>query len=95
MGSEFNFHKLRALDKNSAREEGRELIAQAKYDHGHAGYSGSFAECDGVAFAPDYVSLTDEAKVEEWLWVNARKWGPMVIVQDEAGVFYAGAMCSS
>lgn len=93
MGAEFNFKKLNAKTAYDAVAEGEEAIEQAAYDYGHAGYTGSFAECDGV-HVTDYVAA-DEEDAEQWLGDNAVKWGPMLIVALKDGGYCAGAWCSS
>jgi hypothetical protein len=92
MGAQFNFDKLNATTPKLAEVEGHELIARAAYDHGHSGYSGSFAECDGVVV--DTTKFKDEASAKAYLNDNALKWGPMIIVKAGKS-FYAGAWCSS
>ena len=93
MGAEFNFERLEATSDETALAEGLALIKQAAWDYGHAGYTGSFAECNGVSV--DRPPLEDEAAAKEWLLDNAEKWGPMLIVKTKDGTFYAGAWCSS
>ena len=73
MGCETNFKVLSAKTASDAIAEGYALIEQAAYEHGHGGYTGSWAECDGVLVA-DYVAK-DVDDAEEWLANNAEKWG--------------------
>lgn len=100
MSAEFNFTKLLAKTKDEALHEGFDLIEQAAYDYGHSGYTGSFAECDGVEFvyADVYNSVMKRFDsvdaAEEYLDRTALKWGPMLIVA-VGDDFYAGAWCSS
>lgn len=94
MGAQFNTAMLRATNDPDAYKEGEALIEKALYDHGHAGYSGSFAECNGVNV--DSTFMFDSAQAaEEWLMDNAEKWGPMEIVKVNNGPYIAGAWCSS
>lgn len=92
MGAEYNFEKLRATTKVEALAEGKKLIDQAAYEHGHGGYTGSWAECTGVVFVPCTAPLG--ASVEDWLDETAEKWGPMVVTEVN-GLWFAGAVCSS
>ena len=62
MGAEFNFKTLKATTEKEALQEARELIKQAEYDYGHAGYSGSFAECTGVNVERSKFKTLDEAE---------------------------------
>lgn len=92
MGSDFNFAKLNAKSDTEATESGEELIREAIHEHGHGGYTGSFAECKGVAIlpAPNYQVTDPEAYLEE----ICEKWGPMLIVK-VGEKYFAGAVCSS
>lgn len=91
MGAEFNFKKLKAATQAEALKEGHQLIDQARYESGHGGYTGTWAECTDVEFRDDEV---DPVEVESWLDANAEKWGPMLIVKAGES-YYAGAICSS
>lgn len=93
MGCEFNFEVLKATTPVDAVNEGLALIEQAAYDYGHAGYSGSFAEAWGVEFRSE--EFDNEAEAEAWLDVNAKKWGPALIVKVTNGPYFIGANCSS
>lgn len=92
MGCEFNFDRLSAMDKAAAIAEGKAMIDQAKYDHGHSGYTGSWAECCGVEIVD--CGATPPEEIEDWLDRKAEKWGPMLITEC-GGRWYAGALCSS
>ena len=94
MWAHFNFEKLSAETGANAVKEGQSLIEKAEYDYDHAGYIGSFAECTGVILVGEPI-LADSSAAERWLDENAEKWGPMLIVCDEDGAFYAGARCLS
>lgn len=93
MGAIFNFQRLKSKTSPDALREANDVIAAAAYEHGHGGYTGSFAEARGAeiaSFTPD-----GAAQAEEWLDENAEKWGSALLVQDKAGVWYMGALCSS
>jgi len=91
MGSCFNFEKLKASTDEEAIRAGEALIDQAAYEHGHSGYTGSFAECRGVELVKANVPVEE---VEAWLDEHAEKWGPMLIVK-VGEEYFAGALCSS
>lgn len=91
MGAEFNFQRLKATNKDAALEEGSDIIDQAAWEHGHGGYTGSFAEATGVEYRGTQPAGTDP---EQWLDEHCEKWEAMLII-DVDGVFYAGALCSS
>lgn len=93
MGAEFNFEKLKATNAVEARKEGEALIKQAQYDHGHAGYSGSWAECSGVMIMTCGPDVSSDS-IEDWLDEHCQKWDPMTLVECD-GRWYAGAVCSS
>jgi len=92
MGCEYNFTALDAKTREPAMAEGLELIEMAKYDHGHSGYTGSFAECFGVEFVEFDGKLGD--CVETWLDERCEKGGPMLITEVN-GLYWAGALCAS
>lgn len=91
MGSNFNFTKLKATIDEEAILAGEAVIDQAKWEHGHGGYTGSFAECRGVDLVKADVSVEE---VETWLEERAEKFGPMLIVK-VGEAYFAGALCSS
>lgn len=93
MGYEFNFTKLKARSKKEALAEAETIIAQAAYEYGHGGYTGSFAEAQGVEFVES--DMADEEQAEEWLSDYADKWGPAIITLTKNGKFCMGANCSS
>ena len=94
MGCEFNFEKLTAQNEADARTEVEGLQASALYDYGHAGYTGTLAEIDGIVI-DDIKGLCNADEVEEYIGSIAEKWGPAIIVRSSEGIFYAGAFCSS
>jgi hypothetical protein len=93
MGAQFNFRTMRATTRAEALKEAKEVISQSAYDYGHAGYTGSFAEASGADY--NGALMEGEQEAENFLVDKCEKWGPAIIVQDKAGVFYMGAWCSS
>jgi hypothetical protein len=97
MGAEFCFQVFQADDRQHALQRAREIIDQAAHDYGHAGYSGSFAECPGARIENKAFPTFGDA--EEWLVEHAQKWEAAVLVQVETveGVqrWAMGAWCSS
>lgn len=92
MGADFNFYKLQSKTASTAKTEFAKIKKQAQYDHGHSGYSGTFAECPGFTMTKQVFKDADQA--EDWLVDNAQKW------EDALGVkvgddIYIGAWCSS
>lgn len=93
MGAEFNFETLMGKTAEEVRKEGLEVIDQAAWDYGHAGYTGSFAEAQGVELRPEKFPTAEAA--EEWLSENCQKWEAALIVQVIDGPYVMGAWCSS
>jgi hypothetical protein len=95
MGAAFNFTTSEILDKKAAEKNGQSLVETAEYDHGHAGYTGTFAEAFGVQFLDEEFETWEAA--EEFLETTCIKWDAMLIVTvngDSPGLAY-GAWCSS
>ena len=95
MGAQFQFETLTATSDETAVTEGQAIIEKDAWDYGHAGYTGTFAECTGVEVVTEHPPFKGEEEAREWLIDAAEKWGPMLIVKDKDGVRYAGAWCSS
>jgi hypothetical protein len=94
MGCEFNFEILHATNDADALQEVSAMIDQAKYEYGHSGYSGTFAEARGCEINKSVIfeGITD---AEDWLDEHAEKWGPAIIVLTQSGKYCVGANCSS
>jgi hypothetical protein len=72
MGAEFCSTTFTAKTSKQVKEKHDELVEQAQYDHGHSGYSGSFAESPGVTVLPAEFDSVENA--EEYIDENAKKW---------------------
>lgn len=94
MGAVFNFEQLEATNDRDAKKEVESLICQARYEYGHGGYTGSFAEVDGCLINKSFLFDSIFA-TEEWLGEHAEKWGPAIIVLTKDGIYCVGAICSS
>lgn len=81
MGAEFQSTVLEGgLSKKQVESSFQEIVAQALYDYGHAGYTGTFAEADGIKFPTEKVfDSNDEAR--RYVDDNADKWGPALAVK--------------
>lgn len=95
MGCEFNFQRLIAKADADATKEVDGIIERAAWDHGHAGYSGSFAEAQGSVINPCPEHVTNLEQASSWLGEHAEKWGPAVISKLPDGTYFVGANCSS
>lgn len=72
------------------------LVKRAAWEHGHGGYTGSFAEkTDGVTVIPAANDYWDRADAEEHATEHAPKWGPAHAYYLRDGKWYIGAWCSS
>ena len=81
MGANFQstvFPKTVAVDGLQAF--GAAVIDTAKYDHGHGGYSGSFAEARGVEVRARLTPFASVREADAYLMNEAEKWGPLVVV---------------
>ncbi|VGO13406.1 hypothetical protein PDESU_01963 [Pontiella desulfatans] len=94
MGCSFNFIELNAQKRNAAIVEANSIIEQECYEHGHGGYTGTFAEAQGCEVAK-HPPLNNREAAEEWLSGHAQKWGPALLVVTTDGNYYMGANCSS
>ena len=94
MGCSFNFTALQAKKPDAARVEAHVLIEQECYEHGHGGYTGSFAEAQGCEVA-QHPRLDSREAAEDWLRDHAQMWGPALLVATTDGTYYMGANCSS
>lgn len=78
------------------QENYRKLYEQALYDHGHSGYSGSFAEKPDVEIRkpPIDKKYWDLEKAKEDSQDND-KWGPSWAYQLDKDTFWLGGSASS
>ena len=94
MGAEFNG---RTYDHKPTQQEYDDLVEQAAYEHGHDGYTGSWAEAaGGLRFTGRHFEDADQAR--EYLLDNAPKWEAAWVVSfgaDEDKRWAIGAWCSS
>lgn len=96
MGACFQTVSFKTSDGNDAVERCHEYINRCKYDYGHAGYTGTFAECTGAIMTDKVFGSTSDAM--DWLDENTNKWGPAVGVTikllDKEPYIMFGAICS-
>ena len=71
------------------------IIETAEYDHGHSGYSGSFAEKEGVTIYRDKV-FEDEDAAEKFIdKMDTSKWDNADVVPIKGVGWYMAGWCSS
>lgn len=76
-------------------------VKQAQYDHGHSGYTGTIAECDGfVVITLGPLTLADAEEMGNDLIHRddpriSDKWGPAgaIPLQDGGWYFFGWASC--
>lgn len=92
MGGYFQEEIVEAKDSNELAKIFDKMVMDAAWDHGHMGYTGSFAEkrdievIDGV--------WTEEDAYEHAL-NNNDKWGPAFAYKLDDGKWYIAGWCSS
>ena len=94
MGANFVSYDFREKPDQDKYDE---LVAQACYDYGHAGYSGSLAEAAG-ALEDAKKHFANPNLAEDWLMENTKKWeaGKVVSYDTPDGQkWMIGAWCSS
>jgi|PlaIllAssembly_1097288.scaffolds.fasta_scaffold00012_23 hypothetical protein len=95
MGATWCETQLEADDRTAATAEFRNLCEQAAYEHGHGGYSGTFAEKlgHGVVFRPGLYPTRENAR--HLLQRDASKWGAALAVRVRGyGGWMVGGWCS-
>ena len=97
MGACFDEFTAKTNDRDEAVKLCYDYISDCKWDFGHAGYTGTFAECDGVQILSK--EFASESDAYDWLIDNAEKWGPALGVKinplEGDHYYYFGAGCSS
>ena len=72
MGADYDIAKVKARSSREVHECHDKLVESCRYEHGHGGYSGTFAESPGVTFVDrEFVSFQE---AEEYIMKNAQKW---------------------
>ena len=89
MGCEFNEHLLKGtLTEEKVAEWFKRIHADACYESGNGGYSGTWAEATGISFPP-HPPFSDENVSGAWLSENAPKFGNAYAVR----TYYKGKEC--
>lgn len=84
------------LTEDEVRQEFNALQEELRYEEGHGGYTGTFAEATGLILTGK--QFDDKSAAEEWLNKHAVKWGPALVVRVtdfDASYWVIGAWCSS
>jgi hypothetical protein len=87
-----------AIPTQELKKAFKEIQDQRSWEYGHSGYTGTFAEADGIEFPKQQV-FKDETAAEKWLSDHADKWGPALAVKYTTPngelKWYIAAWCSS
>jgi len=91
MGAEFQMDEI--PEGMGLAEAFRLMQDRARYDHGHAGYSGTIAEADGFqeVLHPEFDTI---GAAGEWADAHAEKWGPAIVVSVKGGKKYFAGIYS-
>lgn len=94
MGARFEFETIHADDDEELVEAVETMIEDAVYVYGDDGYTGTWAEVNGVELHGEIELNRHEA--EGYIMANARKWESAIAVRaaDKLGAYYVGAWCS-
>lgn len=79
MGAEYDEKIFDADGLEAARTEIERTIEQCKYDYGHAGYTGTFAECTGTTFNATVFGSVDKARM--YIDEKAEKWEDAILTR--------------
>ncbi len=83
MGAADNYYITAQSDKSSLIEKHNQVVADCRYECGHGGYTGTWAESTGLSIKHLVFETQDEAY--EWLEDNIRKWEPDIAVRFKCG----------
>jgi hypothetical protein len=110
MGCEYSELKLKGkLSKRDVESRFNEYVERCEYDHGHAGYTGTMAEAQGLTItdkvfdthekADEYLEGSWSEDLDEYSEGACQKWGPAIAVKvksdDEEPYWLIGAECSA
>jgi hypothetical protein len=92
MGAYYQSATINAKDEKELKEKYRDLVEQCRWESGHGGYSGTFAEKWDLriirgAFGREEAEGHCEDKND--------KWGPSYAYDLGDGLWYVGGWCSS
>jgi hypothetical protein len=95
MGAEFNFMVIeKEMSEDELKEKWAEIKEKAEYDHGHSGYTGSFAEKNDIEIIETEKPM-EEKEAEKFIMNNNDKWGDASAIKLNNGKWCIGGWCSS
>ena len=106
MGGEFQGYVITLKEGEHLNDKFQRMVFQAQYDHGHSGYSGTFAEKPGVVIIPIHRAQEDEVNpVNSNYWTREGaynhalnhngKWEDANAYELGPRTWYIGGWCSS
>ncbi len=96
MGAEYCQETISAKTDKEAQEAFMGLVAECEYDHGHSGYSGTFAEKTELTILPPPKGRNFWSPEElEHHEAGEDKWGPAVGGKISDTEYFVGGWCSS
>lgn len=80
MGAEFYCQKVKAKSVSELTAAFSSLVSQAQYEHGHGGYTGTFAEAPGLT-VDESVTFSTYNEAENYIDSKAQKWEDAIAVR--------------
>jgi len=96
MGAQYDERIINQCPASELSAEFAKIVDACRYESGHGGYTGTFAESHGVKIVSRNFETIREAS--EYLNETAEKWGPALAVKakhNDRPVWVIGAICSS
>jgi hypothetical protein len=90
MGANFDEITLSKMTEAKLKQAWQKIVEQCLYDYGHAGYTGTFAEKDGLEVIPGTWELDKARKHAE----DNDKWGPAWAYRLQSGEWLIAGWCS-
>jgi len=81
MGANFDYHTCGKMTPDEVKAEFRKVKEQREWDHGHGGYSGTFAETPGVMVTAEVFPSPEAAYEYLSGGDTCPKWGNAVAVR--------------
>lgn len=79
MGANLEFYRAKAKDERELKRKYADLVADAQYNDGHGGYTGTIAESPGLDIQVAEVFSTEDA--ENFIDECAKKWENSIAVR--------------
>ena len=95
MGAEVQYYKVNCKE-SELEDRANDLREDARYEHGHGGYTGTIAEDNGRVKVTGFKAKTVR-EAEDYIDNNAKKWEDTLAVEleDEPDTYILGGVYSS